>query len=314
MNTISDIPVLFFPFSRPLYARQTFDAIKKVKPKKFYFYCDKASEGKDEEIKNNNIIRNYIKEIDWECDLKTWFRDENIGVYQSILDAIDWFFEHEEMGIILEEDCVPSMAFFDFCLQLLPKYKNDYRVWYIGGNNLIEEYTPNTYDYYFTFFAYQWGWATWANRWKKIIRTGFDVEKIIEYKLYDQLYASKRGAKRAYKFLKKEKKENGLWKPMSWDYIFNMTMRMNGGFGIAPRINLVTNIGVFGTNSKGINKLTHNRKIPSNSNYPIQNHPPFIVPDFRYNQIFIKKILLKENIFINRLFVIVNKFLNFDKK
>jgi len=313
MNTIKDIPTLFIPFARPEYARQTFDAIKKVKPKKLYFYCDKARERNEEEIKNNNIIRNYIKEIDWECDLKTWFRDENIGVYQSILDAIDWFFEHEEMGIILEEDCLPSIAFFDFCRQLLPKYKDDFRVWYIGGNNLIEEYTPNTYDYYFTFFAYQWGWATWANRWKKIIRTGFDVEKIIEYKLYDQLYASKRGAKSAYKFLNKVKNEQGIWKPKSWDLMFIMTSRINGGFGIAPRINLVSNIGVFGTNSKGINKITHNRKIPSDANYIILKHPPFVVPDFKYNQIFIKKILNKKN-FFNNINYIVKKLFKFFKK
>ncbi len=213
MNTINEIPVLFFPFSRPQYARQVFEVIKKVKPKNFYFYCDKARDGNEEELKNNNIIRKYIDEIDWDCNLKTWFRDENIGAYNSILNAIDWFFEKEEVGIILEEDCLPSLAFFDFCRQLLPKYKNDTRVWYIGGNNLIEDKFKADYDYYFTPFAYQWGWATWRSRWEKINRTGFDVKTIKKYKLYDQIYAHRKGARNAYAWLEKSMDDNGFFKP-----------------------------------------------------------------------------------------------------
>ena len=33
----------------------------------------------------------------------------------AISSAIDWFFEKEESGIILEEDLIPSSSFFLFC-------------------------------------------------------------------------------------------------------------------------------------------------------------------------------------------------------
>ncbi|NMC98472.1 MAG: hypothetical protein GYA62_01935 [Bacteroidales bacterium] len=293
MNTISDISVLFFPFSRPLYARQTFDAIKKVKPKKFYFYCDKAREGKDEEIKNNNIIRNYIKEIDWECDLKTWFRDENIGVYQSILDAIDWFFEYEEMGIILEEDCLPSIAFFDFCRQLLPKYKDDKRVWFISGNNMIEKYYNSKYDYIFCNTSYQWGWATWRDRWQSVNRNMFNVNEIIDYKLHRQLLADKKISNFEVKNLQKWKDKNGFWNPKSWDYKFQLSMTCNGGLAIIPKYNLVSNIGTMGFNSSRENKTIHNIKVLEVENYPIKIHPPFIVSDFNFTQMFYKRLVFR---------------------
>lgn len=37
-----DTAVLFETFARPQYARQVFDQIKKAKPKKLYFYSNKA--------------------------------------------------------------------------------------------------------------------------------------------------------------------------------------------------------------------------------------------------------------------------------
>lgn len=293
-----DIPVLFFPFVRPEYAKQTFDAIKKAQPKRFYFYCDKAREGNQEEINNNNIIRNYINDVDWDCNLKTWFRDENIGVYSSIMNAIDWFFENEEMGIILEEDCLPSLAFFDFCRQLLPKYENDQRVWFISGNNFIRGYNPNAYDYIFSTVIYQWGWATWRDRWYSINRNGFSVSEIIKYKLNRQFYSSSSIAKFSNKQLLRVQNNDGIWKPKSWDYIFQMSMRCNGGFGIIPIHNLVSNIGVLGVNSSTDNKKIHNLKTPKETVYKIEKHPPFIVPDIQYANMFFRKIIKsRRNIF-----------------
>ncbi len=293
IDTISDIPVLFFPFSRPQYARQVFDAIKKAQPRKFYFYCDKAREGNEEEIKNNNIIREYINEVDWDCDLKTWFRDENIGVYTSILNAIDWFFDNEEYGIILEEDCLPSMAFFDFCRQLLPKYKDDPRVWFISGNNFVEDFDFKGYDYLFSAISYQWGWATWKSRWEKNNRNGFDIKKMIEEKLFYNVFGSKKIARfENIKWLQSAN-EKGVLIPVSWDYIFQMTMRTYNGLAIVPRINLTSNIGVIGFNSKKSNKHFHNKKLPEESVFIIQKNPNFVVSNMDYVHAFYNKLLLR---------------------
>lgn len=129
--------VLFETFARVEYARQVFDAIKKAQLRKLFFYSNKARADHPEEVKNNNEIRSWIKEIDWPCELHQFFRDEYVDVYTSLKGAIDWLFENEEQGIILEDDCVPSLAFFDYCDQLLPKYKDDKRIWMISGFKYI---------------------------------------------------------------------------------------------------------------------------------------------------------------------------------
>ena len=120
-----DTAVLFETFARPQYARQVFDQIKKAKPKKLYFYSNKARVDRPDEVRNNEEIRSWVKEIDWDCELHTFFREEYVDVYTSVQGAMDWVFENEEQAIVLEDDCVPSVAFFEYCDFFLNKYKED---------------------------------------------------------------------------------------------------------------------------------------------------------------------------------------------
>lgn len=272
-------PVLFAPYVRPEYARRTFDAIKKAKPEKLYFYCDKAREDRPLDIKKNNEIRAYLNEIDWNCEVKTFLREKHVGdVYASLWSAFDWVFENEERAIILEEDCVPSLQFFDFCDQLLEKYKDDERIWVISGNNFADNYNPNGYDYFYSFFPYMWGWATWRSRWKKVIRDRLPYESIKKYQLFDQIYADKKAARKAYKFTEK------IIDTPSWDYRFTISMKCNGGLGVIPKTNLVSNIGIVGANNNGNQNFFHNRPLPETDRYEIKNTPPFVVADYGYSR------------------------------
>lgn len=274
-----ETPVLFITFARPEYARRTFNAIKKARPRKLYFYSDKAREDRPDEILRNNQIREYINEVDWDCDLKLYFREKHSGdIDTSLWGAYDWIFENEEQAILLEEDCLPSLPFFDFCDQLLPLYKDDKRIWLISGNNFIEGYNPNGYDYFFNYFPYMYGWASWRDRWQKINRGPLPYEKIKEYRLFDQIYTNRKASSEALKFTRK------IINTPAWDYRFTMTMKCNGGFDIIPKINLVSNIGLTGEHNKGNPSTFHNRELPDFEKYNISNPPPFVVPDYGYTQ------------------------------
>lgn len=87
-----ETPVLFVTFVRPDYARQTWEGIKATKPKTLYFYSNKGRAEKEGEVERNNEIRSYINEIDWDCDLHIFFREECVNVYGSLRGAIDWLF------------------------------------------------------------------------------------------------------------------------------------------------------------------------------------------------------------------------------
>ena len=96
-------PVLFIIYNRIETARQVFEKIKNVKPKYLYVSADGPKDDEDKEKTDN--VRNLIKEIDWDCELKTNFKEKNIGCGEHIIRSIKWLFENEEQGIILEDDC-----------------------------------------------------------------------------------------------------------------------------------------------------------------------------------------------------------------
>lgn len=285
----TSVPVLFITFARPDYARQTFEGIKKAKPSILYFYSNKARIDKPDEINKNNAIRAFVDEVDWHCELKTFFREEYVDIYTSLWSAIDWVFENEEQAIILEEDCVPSLAFFDFCSQLLPKLKDDQRIWVLSGNNFIEGYNPNGYDYFYSYFPYLYGWASWRNRWQKVIRERLPYEEIVNYRLFDHIYVKSVAVKQALNFTKK------IVDTPAWDYRFTISMKCNGGFGVIPKINLVSNIGITGVHNSRYSGFVHQRCLPENPEYVVAKQPPFIFPDFNYTEHWYKTYYLKKN-------------------
>ena len=78
-NTL-DTAVLFIVFNRFETTREVFDSIKKARPPRLYIASDGARPSKGDEDKKVKKIREYIiANIDWKCDVKTLFREENIG-------------------------------------------------------------------------------------------------------------------------------------------------------------------------------------------------------------------------------------------
>ena len=101
-------PVLLLLFNRPEHTKVIFEEVRNAKPKKLYISIDgPRSNNKLDEV-NINLIKDFIiNNIDWDCNVKTLFRESNIGCKNAVSSAISWFFENENNGIILEDDCLP---------------------------------------------------------------------------------------------------------------------------------------------------------------------------------------------------------------
>ncbi len=301
--------VLFITFARPEFARQTFDAIKKAKPQKLYFYSNRAREDRPDEVAKNNEIRAYVDEINWDCNLKTFFRDEYVDIYTSLWGAFDWVFDNEEQAILLEEDRVPSLAFFDFCEQLLPKFKDNQRVWYISGTNYFEsskKINPGKYDYFFSSFASVTGWATWRDRWRQIQRDGVCIKAVKDLKIFEQVFCSEKWAKREYKRWSK-RTINGIYMHNAWDIMLQISLRINNGVGIVPIKNLASNIGIYGAHVTVKNKYTMELKASNDDKYIIKNHPPYVFSDIEYTTKFLKVMNKKKNLIIRGINYLLKK-------
>ena len=104
-----ETPILYIIFNRIDTVQQTFPVIKKQKPKHLYVAADGPRIEKSGEAEKCNQVRNWVlSQIDWDCEVKTLFREDNLGCGKGPASAISWFFENVEQGIILEDDCLPT--------------------------------------------------------------------------------------------------------------------------------------------------------------------------------------------------------------
>jgi len=229
--------VLFLLFNRLDTTKQVFKAIRQAKPPRLYIAADGARETKEGEDTKVAEVREYIiSNIDWECEVKTLFREENLGCKMAVSGAIDWFFDNEEMGIILEDDCLPSQSFFWFCEELLEKYKDDMRVGQISGDNFQKGIKRGEGDYYFSIYSHIWGWASWANRWNNY-DVSLDNIKDIKFikkhiKDYSEIFY--------WNIIFNKMKSNKI---DTWDYQWFFNLWNNNQLTILPNINLIENIG-----------------------------------------------------------------------
>lgn len=232
--------VLFLVFNRLETAEKVFHAIRMAKPPRLYIAADGPRNGNKNDIEKTNLVRNFvINNIDWDCQVKTLFRSENVGCKNAVTTGISWFFEHEEQGIILEDDCLPSQSFFWYCEALLDKYYDNNEVFLISGDGRNTREVELEHDYGFTKFAHIWGWATWRRTW-----INFDLD-MKGYDGYIYRYINEAiERKRTIKYIKyifKALRKGRL--NQVWDYQFVIYCLMSKGLCIVPSRNLISNLG-----------------------------------------------------------------------
>lgn len=274
---IKSPPVLFIVFNRVEESRKVFESIRAVKPSRLYIAADgprkDVADDKDKCVNTRKIS----ELVDWNCELKTLYRDENLGCGMGPVSAINWFFEHEEAGIILEDDCLAEPDFFQFCYEMLDRYREDTRIGSINGeNHLNKRELRNGASYYFSRVNHCWGWATWKRAWDKfdINIPGWSRVKEAGW-LDDALGLNREGVKFWTKVLDDLSPDPAR---DIWDYQWNYTCLINNFLTIVPEVNTITNIGF----NEGATHTTEDHKLgnkPSGSiSFPLK-HPDIILPD-----------------------------------
>lgn len=238
--------VLFLVFNRLDTTKQVFEAIRKAQPPRLYIAADGARANKEGEADKVKAVRDHIlSSIDWDCEIKTLFRKENLGCKYAVSGALNWFFENEEMGIILEDDCLPDPSFFRFCQELLERYKDDQRIGMISGDNLQLGHRRNDDSYYFSKYVHIWGWATWRDKWQ----SSYDAEltkwpAIRDGDWLEDMLGNKKEVSSWMSIF--EKMYNG--EIDTWDYQWVFANWVEGRINIMPNVNLISNIG-FGADA-----------------------------------------------------------------
>lgn len=235
-----DIPVLLLTWRRPETTKQVIEALRIVAPSHLYVASDGPRSAA--EARAVAATRDLITAlIDWPCELRTRFSNDNQGCQLGVSSAISWFFEKEEAGIVLEDDCVPHPDFFVYCRELLMRYRDDTRIWCISGDNFQNGAWHGEGSYYFSRYNHCWGWATWRRCWT-------------EYANHVQIWESVQASNAWQQAMFEHSEERSYWMniwdqlftrgiPDSWAYRWSLVCMANHGLTALPNQNLVTNVG-----------------------------------------------------------------------
>jgi len=232
-------PVLFLIFNRPDTTHKVFNAIRQAKPKQLFVAADGPRPDKEGEIEKCQKARQIATSVNWDCEVKTLFRDRNLGCKIAVSSAIDWFFENIEEGIILEDDCLPSQSFFWFCQELLEYYRSDTRIMMVSGDNFQFGNIRGEGSYYFSKYAHIWGWATWRRAWKHYDVNMKNFKDFLKSNQVINIFSIKQQQKYWMNVFQKVY-NNEI---NTWDYQWAYTCFINNGLCIMPNVNLVSNIG-----------------------------------------------------------------------
>lgn len=237
--------VLFLIFNRPNTTSRVFEAIRKARPSSLYVAADGPRPDRRGEKGLCEEVRRIATAVDWPCEVKTLFREKNLGCKNAVSDGITWFFRHEEAGIIMEDDCLPHESWFPFVQELLDRYRDNERVMNISAQHYHRAAHTALHSYFFSRYNSCWGWASWRRAWAHY---DHDMSRWPTLRDTDWLLSIGDGSELFRRFWTRTFDMCHAGKIDSWAYRWKFSCWAQSGLAILPAKNLVTNIG-FGENA-----------------------------------------------------------------
>ncbi|GAD19053.1 hypothetical protein [Helicobacter fennelliae] len=282
--------ILLLSFNRLDTLQRTLEQIAKHKPARIYLANDGARANHRDshdvlESEKISTIRAYLIQTistqwSWDCEIHTRFLDTNLGCKKAVSSAISWFFENEEQGIILEDDCLPNESFFRFCDELLERYKYQDNIFMISGFSGLD-FAPKAKqsiqsDYFFSKYNHIWGWASWRRAWAK-----YELEFDFNDALKLQNFTSTQ-ERRYWHNIFKSYTQGQI---NTWDYPWTFSIWKHNGLSIYPKCNMIQNIGF---NREDSTHTTGDSRFANMTAYELSFpliHPPQITQDIYLDKV-----------------------------
>jgi hypothetical protein len=194
-------------------------------------------------------------------------REFNRGCSAAVLSSLDWFFSNEVNGVVLEDDCIPSSAFFDFSVYSFSILETEEEVWLSCGTQFTPESVTKRMPVLCS-YPLIWGWASTNSKWseiRKALKEDLDRPTLRSFRLGIQGLYWISGARRA--------KEGFV---DAWDTPLASAMWQRRKMALLPGANLVSNRGMD-------DHATHTKNPSPWLNLPIGEFPyPSQSPIFSY--------------------------------
>lgn len=278
-------PVLLITFNRPDETKRVLDVILGQNPEEIFVFQD----GPRKDNKNDaaacaevrNVIEKAFNDIDGKVKKHFLFSERNFGCGMGPVTAISWFFDEVEQGIVFEDDCIPHPDFFNYCEELLDKYKDDERISFIGGCNFDDEVVGLESSYGFCSGHHEtWGWASWRRSWRLMDYRLKDITKKDFRRILNRYFRTWKHKEYWWMIYRMAKKDQ--MRGSCWDYQYYFSCWKRNMMAIYPKTNLVSNVG-FGENATHTSSKRNRLLLRESESIMPLKHPSKVVLDVDYD-------------------------------
>lgn len=270
INFRSLAPVVLFTYNRPIHTKKVLDSLAeayKANETEVYIFSDgPKDEINTQEITKIKEVRKILREENRFFKVNLVERDVNFGLARSIIEGVTSVIAKHGKIIVLEDDLVVQRDFLSYMNYYLEIYQNEDIIFHISG------FQKEAWTQYFLAPAYSTrfmncsGWATWKDRWEKLVLNLDEIEtyladyrnkKIFDYtilRISEQLSLNQNEIK-------------------TWAIFWYSTIFIKSGLCINPKFSYVSNIGDDGS---GTNMGKSNTNKVINKAYSFKPYKPLL--------------------------------------
>ena len=221
MNYVQDSlnNVLLIGFNRSDLIEKSIERLISINSVKLWIAIDGPRLNNKSDFAENQNIRRICKKFDIPKN-RIRFSKYNQGCRIGVNNAISWFFDNVESGLILEDDVELDKEYLFQIFRWLDFYSDSDHIASISSHSSIEYFQKRkkTYSYSSSLMptCRVWGWATWRNNWQEHIKL---MKKFSKYSLIRLLLSTPRRFQEFNAILR-------IWKCINkqfdtWDYEWN---------------------------------------------------------------------------------------------
>lgn len=273
------VPILVIFWNRPALLAGLMEILAKLQPQRLYL----ASDGpRFSDFANHELVNRCRSLADqslvWPVDVQRRYWGENLGCRRGVAAAIDWFFEQEPEGIILEDDVHPDASFFPYMQELLARYRDDERVGSISSHHFHRQPPGAASSYRFSIYNHCWGWGSWRRAWAQ-----YDYSLCSWPAFRDQGLLTGLGDQRFQRYWTRILNATARGEIDTWDFAWTYSHWKAGMLSCVPDRCLVENAG-FGPDATHTNAEICPLPTPQPMTFPLR-HPQFVRPSHLHDRL-----------------------------
>jgi len=232
-------PLLILAYNRPDKMAGLIDSLRATKPQLVLVVVDGPKPGDAADAARVQAVRDAVRGIDWEAEVRTRFRPVNVGLRASVTDAVSCAVGEYGQVAVIEEDVEPGPAFLPYVEAMLERYRDDRRIAHVSGYNVVPPaQLASTTGSRLTAYPESIAWATWDRAWALYD----DDLGWLQRRPAAQLRAITGRRSAAIRWLQ-NLRDADAGRISTWAYRWIASMWSAGALCVSPNVNLVRYVG-----------------------------------------------------------------------